>query len=692
MKTRSQIWFLVSGLLALGLTAVLLWRGSPLRSSRAPAQKVAFYQDSMHPWVKSDQPGKCTICSMALTPIYEGQTGFGQSANLVVLSSNSITVLNVQASEVKRQPLRSTLRVAGTLEANETRKTIVSAPAPCQIQAMTVEYAGVEVEKGQTLVSLFSPELVQKIGYFRGTTANPQFAPIGLALPKDNSNPYSRELSAPQSGVVVERNAYVGQYVAEGEKLFTIVDASVLWFRFDVYERQLSWLQIGQKIDVVVTAIPGKVFPVAIAFIEPTLNEVTRTVKVRADINNPVVAGKGGAHRLLRFGMYAEGRVRAEVPDVLAVPRTAILFPGGAAYAYIDRGHGAYERRQVRLGRQGDDLWEILGGLEEGDTVVTAGNTLMDAQAQFNQGGQLEDVALTEMTSVEPADLPGPGTGRMDHMDHASTASGIAMPALDEEPPAAPQAGMAEPPAGAASTPSVHPDMGTHAMPSATVQGVPPSEGAQPSTNRPLSRAALSIARMASKEEMWRNRMAIIAADYEQKTAHATAPTAEMRQVRMAAIAEASAKQPAPGTALTATQRQALQAIVVVAGSLSAALAADDLITANDCVTHLPSVLLPLQKATGADHPYSGPIQRLVSLQWRPSQNLTTAREQFLPFSTATVDLAKGLRKEDPAFAGLKIYHCPMAPKPGLWMQSKGPLANPFYGAKMLTCGEEVKS
>jgi len=103
-------------------------------------------------------------------------------------------------------------------------------------------------------------------------------------------------------------------------------------------------------------------------------------------------------------------------------------------------------------------------------------------------------------------------------------------------------------------------------------------------------------------------------------------------------------------------------------------------------------VLLPLQKATGADHPYSGPIQRLVSLQWRPSQNLAAAREQFLPFSTATVDLAKGLRKEDPAFAGLKIYHCPMAPKPGLWMQSKGPLANPFYGAKMLTCGEEVKS
>jgi hypothetical protein len=221
------------------------------------------------------------------------------------------------------------------------------------------------------------------------------------------------------------------------------------------------------------------------------------------------------------------------------------------------------------------------------------------------------------------------------------------------------------PPAVAAPTEAM-PEMGTNAGPSAPAEPLAGPDRAQSSSNAVRS--------------------------YRETDAARRALSAEMRQVRMAAIAGASTNKPAPGAVFTAPQRQALQAFVVVAGSLSAALAADDLTTANDCVTHLPSVLLPLQKATGADHPYSGPIQRLVSLQWRPSQNLTTAREQFLPFSTATVDLAKGLRKEDPAFAGLKIYHCPMAPKPGLWMQSKGPLANPFYGAKMLTCGEEVKS
>jgi len=759
-KTRRQTWLLLLGLLALGLIANFLWRGSSFRSSHAPEQKVLFYQDSMHPWVKSGQPGKCTICSMDLTPIYEGQTGFGLSNNLVVLSSNSITVLNVQASDVKRQPLRSTLRVAGTLEANETRKTIVSAPAPCQIEAMAVEYAGVEVEKGQPLISLFSPELVQKAGYFRGTTANPRYSPVGLAPPKDSSNPYSRELSAPQSGVVVERNAYVGQYVAEGEKLLTIVDASVLWFRFDVYERQLSWLETGQKIDVVVPAVPGKVFPAVIAFLEPTLNEVTRTVKVRADVNNPVAAGKSGAHRLLRFGMYAEGRVRADVPDVLAVPRTAILFPGGAAYAYVDRRNGAYERRQVKLGRQGDELWEILGGLDEGDRVVTAGNVLMDAQAQFNQGGELDDVAVTGTTSLEPAAPSGPGTGAM---DHASTASGTAMPAPDEEPRAAAQAGVAEPLAGVASTPSVLPDMGTNVMSSAAVPGIPRGEGAQTPTNRPLTRAALSSARMAYKEEMWRNRMALIAAAHERGDTNATSPaadrlaaapvmapsetpppamaapteatpemganaapsapaepvtgpnrsqsssnavrsyreadaapralSAEMRQLRMAAIAEASAKQATNVTSLSMNQRQALAAFVAEAGGISRALAADELDKFNQQVVRLAAVLQPLQKELAAPHRWQGLVERLAGSSGNaaPAKDLAEARKWFLPFSTAMVELAKQLRKEDSAFTSLKIYHCPMAPKPGLWIQSKPPLANPFYGAKMLTCGEEVR-
>ena len=94
-----------------------LWRSHALKRSADQGHRILFYQDSMHPWIKSDSPGKCTICGMDLTPIHEGQQAFGGAENVVVLSSNSITVLNVQTDEVKRQPLNRTLRVAGTLEA-----------------------------------------------------------------------------------------------------------------------------------------------------------------------------------------------------------------------------------------------------------------------------------------------------------------------------------------------------------------------------------------------------------------------------------------------------------------------------------------------------------------------------------------------------------------------------------------------
>jgi Cu(I)/Ag(I) efflux system membrane fusion protein len=74
-----------------------------------------------------------------------------------------------------------------------------------------------------------------------------------------------------------------------------------------------------------------------------------------------------------------------------------------------------------------------------------------------------------------------------------------------------------------------------------------------------------------------------------------------------------------------------------------------------------------------------------------PAKDLAEARKRFLPFSTAAVDLVKQLKKQGPALATSKIYHCPMAPKPGLWLQLSGPLANPFYGSKMLRCGEEAE-
>lgn len=145
-------------------------------------------------------------------------------------------------------------------------------------------------------------------------------------------------------------------------------------------------------------------------------------------------------------------------------------------------------------------------------------------------------------------------------------------------------------------------------------------------------------------------------------------------------------------SALTPSQRQALNALMVTSDGISQALAADDFVKFNQLLTSKPDALLALPQEFAADHRWGKLIETLAAAaKAPPAADLDGARKQFLPFSTAMAELTKQLRKEDPAFASLKIYHCPMAPKPGLWMQAKGPLQNPFYGSKMLTCGEEVK-
>jgi len=600
--------------------------------------------------------------------------------------------------------------VAGTLEANEARRVIISAPAASRIDVLAVTYTGMEVRKGQPLITLFSPDLVQKGRVLRAAALN-QAGPANDTSPAAvGSDPFSAELYAPLSGTVVERPVSVGQFVAEGEKLLTIADASVLWFRFDAYEQQLPWLEEGQRVNVVVSAVPGKVFPATISFIEPTVNDATRTVKVRADIPNPLVAVNGRSERLLRFGMYAEACVCGEIPDVIAVPRTAILSPGSAAYAYVDKGGGAYEMRRVNLGRQGDQFLEVLQGLEEGDRVVTCGNVLIDAQAQFNQGSSPE--AGTDVAA--DAGDPGGIKSVCDKMT-STAAAGTAGEAPTQSQPAAGMAGMsaAMPPAPPAGEPAPVAAVPTKPMPEPADGSVAPQ--------RPVTRRDKLTVFAVEQENMRAMRQVALAKVQGQAMADATlltpgaqpptqaapqqplsyveqdaarrAISEEMRKERQAAIAKAQGQQAAEAPGLTEAQRQALKDFVAVASDVSQALAADDFKQFNQHMARLPVVLPALQKELAASPRWAALVQRLAAFggEAKPAKDLAAAREQFLPFSTATVDLAKQLRKEDPAFKDLKIYHCPMAPKPGLWMQAKGPLRNPFFGSQMLTCGEEIK-
>jgi len=105
---------------------------------------------------------------------------------------------------------------------------------------------------------------------------------------------------------------------------------------------------------------------------------------VRVELPNPLAEINGVKRRELYHKLFADAVVQVEIPEVLAVPRSAVLSPGAAPVLYVDKGGGAYEQRRLRLGRAGDDEYEVLDGVADGERVVTQGGMLIDAQAQLN--------------------------------------------------------------------------------------------------------------------------------------------------------------------------------------------------------------------------------------------------------------------------------------------------------------------
>jgi Cu(I)/Ag(I) efflux system membrane fusion protein len=427
---------------------------------RAGGRRIAYYQCPMHPHIRSDQPGRCTICGMTLVPAFEGSARPPGDANQLTLSETSVRVLNVKSEVVGKRPIVRTLRVAGTVEDDDRRHRILSAYIDARVEKLFVNFIGAEVTKGQPLAALYSPTLLtdrrEYLSLLRrggGTGGAPDALLLsakrrleqhGLTdeqiedLPKKSENDIHTEILAPMTGTVIVRNVYEGQYVKEGERLFEIADFSTMWFVFSVYERDLSWVQLGQHVEVTTPAVPGETLHARITFIDPSLDTATRSAKVRAELPNPHV-GTEGSHQLLHK-LYGDALVHVEIPEVLAVPRSAVLSPGGQQpFVYVDAGHGAYEKRSIKAGRPGDVALEVLEGLREGERVVTEGNLLIDAQSQISGSPPVAEMtpdpqrrAAADFVRAVDALGNALAADQLERFNEAASAMNVVLPSLSK--------------------------------------------------------------------------------------------------------------------------------------------------------------------------------------------------------------------------------------------------------------------
>lgn len=360
---------------------------------------AAVYQCPMHPWIKSDKPdAKCTICGMALVAATAPKAGAANEPldpNLVTLTPAQAAVTGVQTAPVVRGPLVRTLRVNGVIDDDETRHRILAARVPGRIEKLHVNYVGAEVRADEPLVTIYSPEMLtaQRTYVERlraGTTAftvserasaRERLLELGLTTEEIRILEAVMEptamvtVRAPMSGTVVSRAVYEGQYVETNDRLFEIGDFSRMWFVFDVYEADLAWVRPGLTVEIALASLPGQLLTAPVDFIDPNLNETTRTARARVVLVNP--------DRRLLHRQTGIANVRLESSDTLLVPRSAVLQHSGNPVVFVDRGNHAYAATRMRLGRVGDTTAEVLGGLAAGDKVVTQGGLILDGQAQL---------------------------------------------------------------------------------------------------------------------------------------------------------------------------------------------------------------------------------------------------------------------------------------------------------------------
>ncbi len=287
----------------------------------SPQQEVEDWTCAMHPQIHLPKPGQCPICGMNLVPAKSAGIGSagasGANSRRLSMSPEAVALAEIETAPVRRMLVSREVRMVGKVEYDETRMRNIAAWVPGRIDHLFVDYTGVEVKKGDHLVSLYSPalrttqeELLQAkrtskelrksgVSVLRDTTratiesAREKLRLLGLTpqqiqdIERRGEATDHLTIYAPASGTVVHKNAVEGLYVETGTPIYRIADLSKVWVLLDAYESDMSWIRFGQSVEFTAQAYPGETFHGRIAFIDPILNPKTRTVKIRVNVDNP---------------------------------------------------------------------------------------------------------------------------------------------------------------------------------------------------------------------------------------------------------------------------------------------------------------------------------------------------------------------------------------------------------------------
>jgi multidrug efflux pump subunit AcrA (membrane-fusion protein) len=489
----------------------------PAAGAAAPPAAQETWTCSMHPQIRLASAGKCPICEMPLTPTASAR-GTATGVPRLELSDHAVAMASIATVAVERRELTRELRTVGKVQYNERSLATITPRVDGYAERLFVDFTGVNIKAGDHLVEVYSPELLVAqqellIALQHGTagplveTAKSKLRLLGLTEQQVADLVQQRKLAervtlyAPISGTVIEKRIVEKAAFAAGEALYRIANLDTVWAYLDVYEYDLPWIRYGQRVTLAAEALPGRTFGGMVTFVQPLVDEATRTVRVPVHVDNPGHHLKPGmfVSALVAAALGPDGQARPtgvegkyscpmhpqvlqdgagscplcempleQIPGaapgdrgtppaprflcpmkcegdktyaaagkcpvcemalepmpparpapqflcpmkcegdktypaagkcpvcemalepvppatagmVLAVPTSAVLDSGTRKLAYVEKGRGLFEPRELTVGPRAGDYYPVIQGLAEGERVVARGGFLLDSQFQ----------------------------------------------------------------------------------------------------------------------------------------------------------------------------------------------------------------------------------------------------------------------------------------------------------------------
>ena len=384
---------------------------------------------AMHPQIRQNKPGKCPICGMDLIPLKTSDSADEAiDPKAIQLSKEAAALANIQTTVISRQNPIKDIQLYGTIQADERLSQSQTSHVSGRIEKLFINFTGESVKQGQTIATIYSPELLsaqqELLEAAKMQSVQPaliQAAREKLRLWKLTDEQIARveqsgnvsalvEIKANTGGIVVSKKVSQGDYINQGSVLFDIANLSQVWAMFDAYEVDLPFLKVGDKIDFTLQAVPGKTFTGRISFIDPILDRTIRTAKIRVETANSGMQ--------LKPEMYANAIIKAPLKQFnneVVIPKSSVLWTGKRSIVYVKQPNTqspAFMLHEIELGPSLGDSYVVLSGVNEGDEIVTNGAFTIDASAQLEgKRSMMNTEASRPVTGHEGHNMSGGSSG-----------------------------------------------------------------------------------------------------------------------------------------------------------------------------------------------------------------------------------------------------------------------------------------